>query len=318
MTRLRVGITPWGANDSEAGTRNSGFLAQAELVERLGFHSFWLPESHFRMRASFPAPLLLLAAAAARTQRLRLGTTSYLLPVRHPVQVAEEVAVLEQLSGGRVILGVGRGFRRDLFEVFDVPARKKRERFESALEVMRRVWQGGPVHDGSQTRVMPQPLQRPHPPIWVAAFGPKALKQAGRLDLPYLASPLEPIERLAENYALHAQARPLPHAPSLSVPIIRTLFLTRDPQRAESVREALRAELRPFSRGTLSALHPTAHSDINERVLVGDPETVRDQIAEYRKRLGLTHLIVRAAVAGARTQEIEHSLRLLAELAEEL
>ena len=124
VSDLHLGLTPWLA---EPGSGDS-LVDQAEVAEGLGFDSFWLPESHFTGRGALPAPLLQLAAVAGRTRRLRLGTTSYLLPVRNALQVAEEVAVLDQLSGGRVILGVGRGVRPALFTAYGVPEREKRDR----------------------------------------------------------------------------------------------------------------------------------------------------------------------------------------------
>ena len=139
---LEIGITPW---QSTAQGTAEVLCEQAERAERLGFHSLWLPEGHFSGAAAIPQPLLWHAAIAARTTRLRLGTTSYLLPIRHPLQVAEEVAVLDRLSGGRVILGVGRGFRQALFSAFDVDRGTKRDRFEAALTVMRDAWAGRPV-----------------------------------------------------------------------------------------------------------------------------------------------------------------------------
>ncbi|MGH2897347.1 MAG: LLM class flavin-dependent oxidoreductase, partial [Solirubrobacteraceae bacterium] len=185
MSGLHVGLTPWRADAHGAA---DPLAAQGERAEALGFASFWLPESHFGARGSIPQPLLLLAAVASRTRRIGLGTTSYLLPVRHALQIAEDVAVLDRLSEGRVILGVGRGFRSDLYAAFDVPLREKRDRFQSALDRMIRAWSGEPIAfdgaDGDPVRLAPLPVQRPHPPIWVAAFGPKAVEQAGRLGLP--------------------------------------------------------------------------------------------------------------------------------------
>ena len=103
---MHLGLTPWrisGGVDAQELTR------QASLAEGWGYESFWLPENHFTGDAAIPEPLMLLAAVAAGTRTIRLATTSYLLPVRHPLQAAEQVAVLDRLSGGRVVLGVGRG-----------------------------------------------------------------------------------------------------------------------------------------------------------------------------------------------------------------
>ena len=226
---LHVGVTPWG--EDRSGTAEA-VARQAERAEELGFQSFWLPESHFVGKRSLPAPLLLLAAAAARTTRLQLATTSYLLPVRHPLHVAAEVAALDQLSSGRVILGVGRGFRSALFRAFDVPVQEKRDRFEAALAVILKAWRGEPVAfdaDDQPVLLSPLPVQDPHPPIWVAGFGPTAVAQAGHLGLPYLASPMEPLAALVENYARHREALP-PDRPAqaLAVPLLRTVFVSRN------------------------------------------------------------------------------------------
>ncbi len=282
--------------------------------------SFWLPESHFVGAGPMPAPLLQLAAVAARTTSLRLGTTSFLLPHRHPIQVAEEVAVLDQLSMGRTILGVGRGFRSALFAAFGVPIRDKRDRFEAALEVMRCAWAGEPVGtdpdaEGSEAaiRLSPLPVQRPHPPIWVAAFGPKALRQAGRLGLPYLASPMETIGRLEENYALHREACSEEPPSDFAVPIMRTLFITRDRELADHARQALDRQSASLARSRAVLRRPP--SSVEEWAMVGEPEAVSDAVADYRERLGMTHLIVRPGIPNVPPLEVRKSLEFIAELA---
>jgi alkanesulfonate monooxygenase SsuD/methylene tetrahydromethanopterin reductase-like flavin-dependent oxidoreductase (luciferase family) len=317
---LHLGVTPWlgdgdGAADSVA--------SQAERAEALGFASFWLPESHFIGRDASPAPLLRLAAVAARTQRLRIATTSFLLPVRHPIHVAEEVAVLDRLSNGRVILGVGRGFRSALFAAFDVPASEKRDRFEAALRAVLDAWRGEPVaweSDGdagsTPVHLAPRPLQEPHPPIWVAAFGPKAVAQAGRLGLPYLASPIEPMARLAQNYARHRAALPPQRPPgSLAVPVIRTVFASRSASQVARAREALARQAAAAARASRSRIHPTAPEDIDAWALVGEPERVREGIARYRETLGMTHLIARAHLPGLEPAARAASVECLAGLA---
>ena len=109
---------------------------------------------------------------ASRTERLRLGTGSYLLPIRHPLQATEEVALWDCLSQGRVILGIGRGYQNAMFRTFGVPIKEKRERFEQTLELMIRAWRGEPipVEDGptlgriKTVTLSPLPVQNPHPP----------------------------------------------------------------------------------------------------------------------------------------------------------
>ncbi len=315
MRNLHLGLTPWVAEPSRSGT---ALVDQAERAEDLGFDSFWLPESHFTARGAVPAPLISLAAVAGRTQRLRLGTTSYLLTVRNPLQVAEEVAVLDQLSGGRVILGVGRGMRPALFAAYQVPPAEKRDRFEAALEQMQRAWRGeplapepGPDPDGGPITLAPLPAQTPHPPLWAAAFGPRAIAQAGRLGLPYLASPMEPLAALEENYARHREAG---GAREASVPVMRTVFVTHDPALARHVLEGLDRQSRAMARSPVKSVRRSADADPSDRVLVGSPDQVAESVERYRSRLGVTHLIARTRVPGASEEQIRESLQLISRL----
>jgi alkanesulfonate monooxygenase SsuD/methylene tetrahydromethanopterin reductase-like flavin-dependent oxidoreductase (luciferase family) len=305
---LELGVTPWRY---DAAARAPLLLEQAVRAEALGFDSFWLPESHFAGPSSNPTPLLLLAAVAATTTHLRVGTTSYLLPVRNPIQVAEEVAVLDCLSNGRVILGVGRGFRPALFAAFDLPVAEKRDRFEAALAVMRDAWEGKPVateEGGGGVILSPLPVQQPHPPIWSAAFGPKALAQAGRLGLPYLASPIEPFARLVANYAAHREAlatcaRPVPR----DVPVMRSVFAHPDAGARERVREGLERQISMIAQQS-RGLGRIAAASADEVAIVGEPARVADEVERYREALGITHLIVRTQLPGAEEDEILESL----------
>ncbi len=318
-TRLEIGVTPW----RDPGDGGANRLAeQAEFAEQLGFHSFWLPESHFTGQSAIPAPLLQLAAIASRTQRLKIATTSYLLPIRNPIAVAEEVAVLDRLSQGRVILGVGRGFRKALFRVYDVPVAEKRDRFEAALEVMRTAWSGEPVawedEDDPRSpaiRVSPLPIQKPHPPIWVAGFGPKAVAQVGRLGLPYLASPIESFARLEENYARHRAAMSATRRRSpIAVPIMRTVFISRDDALLDRVREGLASQASALAQTQLASMRSASGSAVDEWAIVGSPDQVAEQIGVHQSKLGMTHLIARGQVPGAGADAVEASLRTLADL----
>lgn len=297
---MHLGLTPWRLSSRVDA---ASLARQAVLAEQWGFASFWLPERHFAGDAAIPEPLLALAAVAARTSRIRLATTSYLLPLRHPLHAAEQAAVLDQLSNGRVILGVGRGYQPALFEAFSVPrqGREKRRLFENSLETIKRAWAGEPVaagEDGTPVTLAPLPVQQPHPPVWVAAFGPKALAQAGRLGLPYLASPGETKARLGENLRRHAEACDAAGASRpAEVPIMRTMFVSEHASLAAQVRDRLP--------GAAPA----------EWAIVGTPQEVREDVAEYAATFGMTHLIVtRLRIAGVPTATLERSTRLAAEL----
>jgi alkanesulfonate monooxygenase SsuD/methylene tetrahydromethanopterin reductase-like flavin-dependent oxidoreductase (luciferase family) len=288
---IKVAVTAWSAN---AGWGADALCRQAETAEAMGFHSFWLPENHFGDHRSIPAPLTLLAAVAARTRYIKLGSSSYLLPIRHALLAAEEVAVLDQLSNGRVILGVGRGVQGDVFRAFAIAPGDKRKLFQANLTRMIAAWSGQPIvqsEEGEPVFLAPLPVQRPHPPIWVAAFGALALKQAAGLGLPYLASPIEPLAKLVENYGAYRQAlRKAGQAPVSTTPVMRTVFITSDRKVAAAVRQRLADSLPARMR----------HKDVtvDDWAIIGDRDYATDKLNEYIERLALSHLIARGGLPG--------------------
>jgi len=306
--------------------RYDRLLELGTRADALGLHSVWLPEGHFTAGGT-SAPLTLLAALAPRTRRVRLATTSILLPIHHPLRLAADVVTLDALSGGRVLLGLGRGFRPALFQAFGVDVKTKRDRFDEALDAMLAAWSGASVrldgdhfaaHGDGAVRLSLRPVQRPHPPLVVAAFGPKALAQAARRGLPYLASPLETLPLLEENYARWrelAGAARLGDAPR--VPVMRTAFLARDTAQATQVRVALEAESGAMRRSAPKALARAAEGRLEDRVLVGTRSELEDGIARYRERLGMDLLVVRTEVPGVDEAERTAGLERLAELVAE-
>jgi len=265
------------------------------MAENWGYQSIWLPENHFSGRAALPDPLMLLASMAAVTSRIRLGTTSYLLPLRHPLQAAEQVAVLDQLSEGRLILGLGRGYQAPTYAAFGIAMRQKRAIFAESLAIMQRAWAGEELVmlDGAApVTLAPLPVQRPHPPLWVAAFGPKALAQVGSLGLPYLASPVESCGALAENHAAlekacSAAGHPIPNV----VPVMRTMYVSEDAREIARLRDLLAQSIAAMAKDGPAHLAAAAEADLDDVVIVGDAARVRDQVARYREELGVTHLI---------------------------
>ena len=296
MQKIKVAVTAWKFG---TGGWASDLAEQGEIAEKMGFDSFWLPESHFAGEASIPSPLMLLATIAARTSNIKLGSTSYLLPIRHPIQAAEEVAVLDRISNGRVILGVGRGFQDAMFTVFNIPTKDKRKLFKANLQTMKDAWAGKPIafnDDGSEITLSPLPTQKPHPPIWVAAFGPLAIKQAGSLGLPYIASPAETLASLIEKYGQHrGHATDAGHEKINTIPVMRTLFINSNKKLVDSIREGLDKEATHRMRDVTA--------DVEDWVIVGDESYVVDKIAEYQEKLGLNYLIARGRITGVSNED---------------
>ena len=287
---MKIAVTAWKFGTAGLGVE---LADQAEIAESMGFDSFWLPENHFSGPAAIPSPLMLLAAISSRTSKIRLGSTSYLLPIRNPILAAEEVAVLDCLSGGRVILGVGRGFQDVMFKIFDIPTKQKRAIFRENLSVMISAWKGEPIdqHEGQKVFLSPLPIQKPYPPLWVAAFGPLAIKQAGQLGLPYIASPVESLKSLEANIKQHRQhAEEAGHDEILTTPIMRTIFVTDDSAIERKVKESLEKESAARVRDKDSAVEDWA--------IVGSQQYVDDKISEYIERLNMNYLIARGRIQG--------------------
>lgn len=190
-------------------------LEQATRAEDLGFESVWPVEHHFNRAASIlPCPALLLAAIAARTRTLRLGTAIVQLPLAHPMRIAEELATLDVLSGGRVEFGVGRGGNPSHFAGFGVPLFESRERMIESLDYIRLAWTserfsfGGQFFQANNLSLAPKPIQQPHPPIRVAANSAETATWAAREGYPVLfASNVNPLPKLRELIPLYRSAR---------------------------------------------------------------------------------------------------------------
>jgi natural product biosynthesis luciferase-like monooxygenase protein len=198
----------------DAATRYQETIEQIVYAEELGFDTAWLAELHFNPLFSImPAPLILAAVLAQRTTRIRLGTAVLLLPLQHPLRIAEEAAVVDLLSQGRVELGVGRGMIAIHFQGFNVLREESRARFEEALTIIKQAWTQetcqfeGTYFHVPETAVVPKPVQKPYPPLRIAANSPETAVFAGEHGYPvFVASPINPGAKLPEQVALYRQA----------------------------------------------------------------------------------------------------------------
>jgi alkanesulfonate monooxygenase SsuD/methylene tetrahydromethanopterin reductase-like flavin-dependent oxidoreductase (luciferase family) len=190
-------------------------LEQAVYAEALGFESVWPVEQHFISDLSIlSAPLLFLAAVAERTRTLRLGIAIILLPLSHPIRIAEEVATLDVLSNGRAEFGIGRGAIPAHFAGFGIRQSESRDRFIEGLEIVLAAWKNdcvsyqGRFFQIDNLKVVPKPVQQPHPPLRVACNSADTFELTGRLGLRiFAASQVNPYYRIKEFLAVHDEAR---------------------------------------------------------------------------------------------------------------
>lgn len=252
------------------------------------------------------APLVELAGYAARTEKLRFGTTSLLLPLHPPEEIASEIAALDQLSRGRLLIGLGRGFNKKMLEAFGVPPAQKRDRFDAALDQIFALWA-----EGNRKRSAMATYQQPHPPLAVAAFGPKGLAQAAGRGLPYLASPVETLDQIADNQDRHRALLPDDADRPLSL-VMRTVFVSEDPNELAAVRAGLEEEMKGRRESMPAAVRTALEAPLRERAIIGTTAEVIEQLKRTRARIGFDLLIVRPQFAKIEDEPLERSLGWLA------
>jgi len=199
--RTKRGI---GLEDSQG---YESFIEYVVEADRLGFKQLFMVEHHFTGQGQVSASMTVLAYLAAKTRHIRLGTAVVVLPWHNPVLVAEQVATLDLLTGGRVDFGVGKGYRKSEFSGFCIPAEEATERFDEAMDIIRKAWttEGRFTHHGKRWHydnivVEPEPMQCPHPPLWLAAGSHDSVRRAARegynLLLDQLAQTHQIIQRI--------------------------------------------------------------------------------------------------------------------------
>ena len=247
-------------------------LDQAIHAEALGFESVWPVEQHFNPELSIlPSPLLLLSALAERTQTLRLGIAIILLPLSHPIRIAEEVATLDVLSNGRVEFGIGRGSLPNHFSGFGVDQAESRERMLEALAMIRQAWTQerlsfqGQFFQVEDISVVPRPVQQPHPPIRVAANSTETFELMGRLGYPiFVASQVNPFAKMQEYIPLYRETRAAaghPTCEGVDVTLLGPLYV--GPSQAQ-IRQELEPSVRRFLE-SVAAIAAAQGSDLGKQ-----------------------------------------------------
>lgn len=306
-------------------------LADAELAESVGLDGIFVEELHQRDWTT--TPLLVLAALASRTTRLKLGTGVALPHLMHPIRLAEEAATVDQISEGRLILGVGIGLGQADSELYGLAARERLQRMEESLTALRIVWTDdrATYHGRSfafdDKLARPRPYQRPHPPIWYAAWSVAGSLRAGRLADGLITGSLHnarAVRMFVDAYSGNALAAGRPPVVNLTryVAIGRTREeatrtfgpLIRDYIREIYVGQAVDPDVDPVA-ADLQAGRASLDALVDKRVLFGSPEDVADQIHWWKEEIGATTVTaVLTPLDRLGSQEvIAEQLRLLGE-----
>ncbi|MBV8121199.1 MAG: LLM class flavin-dependent oxidoreductase, partial [Alphaproteobacteria bacterium] len=206
-------------------------LEEVELAERIGIDQIWFFEHHLSPTAPVPSPNLLIAAAARRTRRIRFASMVNILPFRHPLLVAEEAAMLDNLTEGRLDMGLGRGLRPPEFEAFGVDQGQSREMFLESFAIIRRIWADENfVHRGKYWTVQkeaplaPPLVQRPHPPFLVSAQSEDTLRWAAAHDIPF-AQIDSMVDQARHDQALYREVQTAHgHRPSPRLYLMREIY----------------------------------------------------------------------------------------------
>jgi len=317
-------------------------LEQARRAEALGFHSLWIAEHHFNDYGLCPAPPVLAAFIAARTTTVRLGMGVSLLPLHHPVDLAEQLAVLDVVSGGRLDVGIGRGGSIQDYQTFQSDRNDSRRRVEEGIAMIQRCWSGEPFdfhgrfHSAERLHVRPRPTQRPHPPLYVAANSEDSVESAARMGLPTLSSFFVPLAELCRRRQLFRDAALAAGHASAEIDRLEReswgmQLVHVAPDRAEAMRvveapfmgyQRRLAQLRSEGTGgsvpnsfdrSFVRLRPFQEYLENGMAVVGTPEDVRDGLQKYVDATGYRRVMLLMAVPGLDTAPAVRSMCLFAD-----
>ena len=295
-------------------------LEQAEAADALGFDSFWVAEHHFHQYGTIPRPPVWMAAAAQRTRRIRLGAAVVVLPFDNPLRSAEDYAMVDVLSSGRLNLGVGSGYLSHEYAGFNVDPAEKRERFDEALDILLRAWTGerfsyaGKYHRVDDVRLNVAPVQKPRPPVWVAVLRNEAAPLVGARGLPVMTIPYAATEHIEELGGVVEAFRTAfvgagGRIEDATVPFGLHTYCAEDAAQARGqgkaamdryVRTRLYAKQRPFER--------LAEKDL---IAFGGPEDLI-RIARRYERLGLTHFLAIMNFGGLDHAQVLRSMERMA------
>ncbi len=307
-------------------------LEEISLADQMGFDSAWLTEHHFLEDGYCPSSLVAAAAIAARTKNIRIGTGVLLMPLHDPVRVAEDAAVVDLISGGRLILGIGLGYRQEEFSAFGRTLKQRRGRMEESIEILQKGWADEPFSfDGKyykleNTSITPKPIQKPIP-IWIGAFTEPAIRRAARIGAPLFVPAIGTIPIVKYLFDMHAGLlEEYGRNPAdFEKPVVREMYISDEGSDAiwEKIKEHVTYTAKGYaSWGSMVDRDGNLLSDPNDPILydiareqsiIGTPEECIETIKQYQEALPIDNLICRFKFPGITHEEAVRSMKLFVE-----
>ncbi len=315
-------------------------LGEIEVGEEMGFDSVWLPEHHFEIYGMLGNPLLLAAAVAQRTKTMKIGTAIVVLPFQHPLRTAEDAATVDALSGGRLLLGVGRGYQPPEFHGFGLNQDESSEMFMESLEIITRALSGEKfAFEGKfwqfkePIEIYPKALQKPYPPLFVASVSRRSLDVAAHYNMSLLRAPqfrnLDAVASAYDEYVTLGKGYGHDLA-SLDQPVSLRVHVAPTDEEAKAQTEHalwfyhLLAKLVPGAKGRETVpkgyekypLDPDSLAnltleDVWERGTVfGSPERVIEIMKMYMDKLGARNFIIQMRIGGLEHTQVMRSMEL--------
>jgi alkanesulfonate monooxygenase SsuD/methylene tetrahydromethanopterin reductase-like flavin-dependent oxidoreductase (luciferase family) len=284
-------------------------LDQVRAARDSGLHSVWLGQHYLMGEVPYFAYTPLIARLIPEAGDMVIGPCIQLLPLYNPVTVAEEAATLDVLSGGRYVLGVGLGYRQEECDAFNIGWKERAARMTEGIEVIRRLWTEETVdHDGRFYKVDGQgtslkPVQKPGPPVWIAAVAEPAIKRAARIGDAWVILVTVSFEELKDQIPMYLEAVKAAGKPApAEIPITRDIHIADKHANAwDECREGLARKYSIYnSLGLNSSEGASASLEEfgKDRFFIGDKESVKDQILRYNEKLGINHFIMRVQWPG--------------------
>lgn len=319
-----------GLSEADVYQTQVGHMVAAD---DLGYDSVWIAEHHFSNVGVCSAPQVLGALIAGRTRRIRIGMGIVLLALHDPVQVAEELAVLDHASGGRLDVGIGRASSDHEYRGFNIPFAESRQRIDEGLEILRGVWTQDPfAYEGTFRRVtpvslVPKPLQKPHPPLYLACNSADSVPVAARHGLPMSSAFLVLDDALNERAEVYRQVSAEAGHSAAEVEArlaetwnVRWVYVNEDERAARNdPREHVFGYLQTVRSHGSGVLPPIDVTDSgydayleSGAAFFGTPAQVAERIARFHETTGLNKLLCFMGVGAMDPGKVRRSMELFA------